>query len=64
MPKSQFFTPDQLKRLLIYLAVAFIALLALAPLMPDSQTRTGFVVGWMIVFPIGCWRILRAAGNE
>lgn len=64
MAKSQFISPERLKRLLIYLAVAFIALLALAPRMPDSETRTGFVVGWMVVFPIGIWMIVRKPREE
>lgn len=60
MPKSQFISPDRLKRLLVFVAVAFVALLAIAPRLPDAETRTGFIVGWMIVFPIGCWMSLRA----
>lgn len=64
MAKSQFITPDRLKRLLIYVTIAFIALLALAPRIPDATTRTGFIVGWMIVFPIGVWRIARPPKDE
>lgn len=61
VPKSQFITPDRLKRLLIFVAVAFIVLLAVAPRIVDAEIRTGFIVGWMIVFPVGCWRVLRVS---
>ncbi len=64
MPKSQFISPDRRKRLLIFLAIAFIVLLVVAPRMPDAETRLGFIAGWMIIFPFAIWRFLRAPDEE
>ena len=61
MPKSQLFTAAQLKALVVYLAVAFAAILAIGAVTPPGRSRVVFVIGWMVVFPIGVWMVLRAA---
>lgn len=59
MPESQFFRAAQLKRLVAFLAIAILAMVVLGPRMPDEPTRLGFIVGWMIVLPVGCWLAIR-----
>lgn len=59
MPESQFVRAAQLKRLVIFLAIALVAMVVLGPRMPDEETRLGFIVGWMLMLPIGCWMMIR-----
>lgn len=59
MPESQFFRSAQLKRLVVFLGVAIVAMVILGPRMPDETTRLGFIVGWMIMLPVGCWLAVR-----
>ena len=59
MPESQFIRSDQLKRLVGFLAIAILAMVILGPRMPDEATQLGFIVGWMIMLPVGCWLAIR-----
>ena len=41
------------------LAIAILAMVILGPRMPDEATQLGFIVGWMIMLPVGCWLAIR-----
>lgn len=59
MPESQFVRAARLKRLVGFLAIALLGMVILGPRMPDEETRLGFIVGWMVMLPVGCWMMIR-----
>ena len=61
MPKSQFVAAGRLKPLLMYFAAAFVVVLALGALLPDSRARSLLVVAWVVFFPVGAWLVFRRA---
>lgn len=48
-----------MKPLIAYLAVAFIVMLALGTAVPVGPSRTLLIVAWLILLPMGAWRILK-----
>jgi len=64
MPKSQFVSASLLKRILGYVAVAFITLLVMTRLIPEGGARMGFVAGWMLAFPVLGWLLFRGADSK
>ena len=59
MAESQFVSAEQLKTLIVYFAVAFVVLLVLAAFLPGGVLRTALVAGWVVLFPVGGWVVLR-----
>ncbi|MDG2281895.1 MAG: hypothetical protein P8L45_02180 [Longimicrobiales bacterium] len=59
MSKSRFIEAERLKPLIAYLAVAFIVMLALGTAVPVGPSRTLLIVAWLILLPMGAWRILK-----
>lgn len=59
MSKSRFIEAERLKPLIAYLAVAFIVMLALGTAFPVGPSRTLLIVAWLILLPMGAWRILK-----
>ena len=59
MAKSQFITAERLKPFIAYLAAAFVVILALGTAMPRGPSRTLLIVAWLILLPMGAWRILK-----
>jgi len=57
--KSRFIEAERLKPLIAYLAVAFIVMLALGTAVPVGPSRTLLIVAWLILLPMGAWRILK-----
>ena len=60
MPESRFVSAARLKPLIAYFALAFLALLALAWLVP-AGARNLLVAGWIVLFPLGGWLVFRRA---
>lgn len=61
MPKSRFLTAAQLKAFVLYLALAFVAVLAIGAVAPAGGPREVLVIGWIVLFPVGAWYVLRSA---
>lgn len=61
MPKSRFVTAEQLKPLIIYLALAFVAVLSIGTMAPSGRPREVLIIGWIVLFPLGAWYVLRSA---
>lgn len=59
MPKSRFIEAEKLKPFIAYLAVAFIVILVLGNAVPRGSARTGLIIAWLVLFPLGGWRLLR-----
>ena len=59
MAKSRFIEAERLKPFIAYLAAAFIVILALGTAVPRGPSRTLLIVAWLILFPMGGWRILK-----
>lgn len=59
MPKSQFVEAERLKPFIAYLAAAFIVVLVLGMAVPRGPARTLLILAWLLLFPIGGWKILK-----
>lgn len=59
MAKSQFIAAERLKPFIAYLAAVFILILALGSAVPRGPSRTLLIVAWLILLPVGGWRILK-----
>lgn len=59
MPESRFITSDRLKPLVVYLTMAFMVVLSVGISLNESELRTALTFIWLLLFPIGVWRILR-----
>lgn len=59
MSKSRIIEAKRLKPLIAYLAVAFIVMLALGTAVPVGPSRSLLIVAWLIILPMGAWRILK-----
>ncbi len=59
MSQSRIIEAERLKPLIGYLVVAFIMILALGTAVPVGPSRTLLIVAWLILLPMGGWRILK-----
>lgn len=59
MPESRFVSAAKLKPLIAYFAVAFVVVVAIGSLVPPGGLRTALVVGWLILFPVGGWKVFK-----
>lgn len=59
MAESRFVSAARLKPLIVYFAVAFAVLLAVAALAPAGRVRDGLVLAWIVLFPFGGWFVFR-----
>jgi hypothetical protein len=57
MPKSRFVSAARLRRLIVYLGVAFVVVLGVGALVPPGSLRNGLVALWVVGFPIGAWKV-------
>ncbi|MDE3001808.1 MAG: hypothetical protein OXU33_12820 [Gemmatimonadota bacterium] len=63
MPKSRFIEAERLKPFIVYLAAAFLVVLLLGTAVPPGPPRTVLVLAWLLLFPIGGWKILNKPAN-
>lgn len=61
MPESRFVSAAKLKPLLAYFVVAFVVVVVLGALLPPGRLRTGLVLTWLVLFPLGGWLVFRRA---
>lgn len=59
MPESQFVSSAKLKPLIVYFAVAFLVVVAVGALVPPGELRSGLVVLWLVLFPVGAWMVFK-----
>ena len=59
MPESRFIGADRLKLLVAYLAVAFVIMLAIGAFLDRSGLRSGLILSWLLLLPVGAWHVLR-----
>ena len=59
MPESRFIGADRLKLLVAYLAVAFMIMLVIDVFFDESGLRSGLILIWLFLLPVGAWRVLR-----
>ena len=59
MAKSRFIEAERLKPFIAYLAAAFLVILALGTAVPRGPARTLLIFAWLLLFPIGGWKILK-----
>ena len=59
MPESRFIGADRLKLLIAYLAVAFVIMLAIGLVFDRSGLRSGLILIWMLLLPVGAWHVLK-----
>lgn len=59
MPKSRFIEAERLKPFIAYLTAAFVVVLVLGTTVPRGSARTLLILVWLLVFPIGGWKILK-----
>ncbi|MDH3271660.1 MAG: hypothetical protein OEN56_10025 [Gemmatimonadota bacterium] len=59
MPESRIVPARRLKTLVVYFAVAFLVVVVLGTALPSGSLRSGLVVAWMVLFPLGGWLVYR-----
>ncbi|HCW77722.1 MAG TPA: hypothetical protein DG084_01295 [Gemmatimonadetes bacterium] len=59
MPESRFIGADRLQRLVAYLGVAFMIMLVIDVFFDKSGLRSGLILIWLLLLPVGAWRVLR-----
>lgn len=59
MPESRFVSAAKLKPLLAYVAVAFVIVVLVGALLPAGRLRSGLVLAWLALFPLGGWLVFR-----
>lgn len=59
MPESRFIGADRLKLLVAYLAVAFVIILSIGAFLDRSGLRSGLILSWLLLLPVGAWHVLR-----
>ncbi|HAT38534.1 MAG TPA: hypothetical protein DCS75_08560 [Gemmatimonadetes bacterium] len=59
MPESRFIGADRLKLLVAYLAVAFVIMLAIGAFLDRSGLRSGLILSWLLLLPVGAWHVLK-----
>lgn len=68
MPESRYVSADRLLRILVYVAVALVALLVgnavLSATGAASELRRGLVLAWIVLFPLGGWLVWRRSGSR
>ena len=63
MPKSRFIEAERLKPFILYLAAAFLVVFLLGTAVRPGPVRTVLVLAWLLLFPIGGWKILKKPSN-
>ncbi|MBR43264.1 MAG: hypothetical protein CME18_02425 [Gemmatimonadetes bacterium] len=59
MPESRFIGAGRLKLLVAYLAVAFVIILGIGAFFDRSGLRSGLILSWLLLLPVGAWHVLR-----
>jgi len=59
VPESRFIGADRLKLLVAYLAVAFVIMLAIGAFLDRSGLRSGLILSWLLLLPVGAWHVLK-----
>ncbi|HAY76615.1 MAG TPA: hypothetical protein DCY33_02155 [Gemmatimonadetes bacterium] len=59
MPESRFIGADRLKLLVAYLGVAFVIILGIGAFLDRSGLRSGLILSWLLLLPVGAWHVLR-----
>jgi hypothetical protein len=59
VPESRFIGADRLQRLVAYLGVAFMIMLVIDVFFDKSGLRSGLILIWLLLLPVGAWRVLR-----
>lgn len=59
MPESRFISAAKLKPLLVYCALAFVAVVVVGAVLPPGQLRSALVLAWLVLFPVGGWIVFR-----
>lgn len=63
MPKSRFIEAERLKPFIAYMAAAFVVVLVLGTAVPPGPARTLLILAWLLLFPIGGWRVLKRSSE-
>jgi hypothetical protein len=59
VPESRFIGADRLKLLVAYLGVAFVIILGIGAFLDRSGLRSGLILSWLLLLPVGAWHVLR-----
>lgn len=61
MPESRFVSAAKLKPLIGYFALAFVVVVVIGVVAPPGTLRSGLVLAWLVLFPVGGWLVFRRA---